>query len=229
MSYEDFFEGYRPRVKDGQMVYELTPGPLRRLVDKAHSAPEQLHVMVIDEINRADLSTVLGELLFLLEYRDEEIFPQYQPDKAFKLPKNLWFIGTMNTADRSIALVDTALRRRFHFVPFFPNHGPMKGLLERWLDKKDEEAWVGKLVAAVNKELADALGGDHLQLGASHFMKEGISSDPVLRRVWEYTIMPFIEEQFFDRTDQIRRFRLDQVRSRHGPQDASDDENPEAE
>ena len=231
MSYEDFFEGYRPKVANGQMVYELTPGPLRRLAERADSATDgQHHVMVIDEINRADLSTVLGELMFLLEYRDEEVFPQYRPDKSFKLPKNLWFIGTMNTADRSIALVDTALRRRFHFVPFFPNYGPMKGLLEKWLENKEEEAWVGEMVAKVNNELAKALGGDHLQLGASHFMTEGISDDAsgTLKRVWEYTIMPFIEEQFFDRPDQIDYFRLEQVRGRHAPRDRSDDENPEA-
>ncbi len=228
MSYEDFFEGYRPKVVNGQMIYELTPGPLLRLANRAASAPEQHHVMVIDEINRANLPMVLGELLFLLEYRNEEILPQYQPGKSFRLPENLWFIGTMNTADRSIALVDAALRRRFHFVPFFPNYGPMKGLLEKWLKAKEERAWVGQMVAKVNDELAKALGGDHLQLGASHFMKEGISSDSTLERVWKYTIMPFIEEQFFDKPEQIHRFRLKQVLSRHGPQGESDDGDAEA-
>lgn len=219
MSYEDFFEGYRPKVVNGQMTYELTPGPLRRLAAKAASATEQRHVMVIDEINRANLPTVLGELLFLLEYRDEEIFPQYQPDEPFRLPPNLWFIGTMNTADRSIALVDAALRRRFHFVPFFPNYGPMKGLLENWLKVKPEKAWVGRMVTKVNEDLVKALGGDHLQLGATHFMKAGISNlhSGELRRVWNYTIMPFIEEQFFDKPDQIAHFQLRQVLKRYGP------------
>lgn len=219
MSYEDFFEGYRPKVANGRMTYELTPGPLRRLAEKAASATEQRHVMVIDEINRANLPTVLGELLFLLEYREEDILPQYQPDKAFQLPPNLWFIGTMNTADRSIALVDAALRRRFHFVPFFPNYGPMKGLLEDWLKAEREEAWVGEMVAKVNEELVKALGGDHLQLGATHFMKSGISDldNGKLKRVWQYTIVPFIEEQLFDKPGQIARFQLQQVLKRHGP------------
>jgi 5-methylcytosine-specific restriction enzyme B len=90
--------------------------------------------MVIDELNRANLPRVFGELLFLLEYRNESVRTLYRPEDAFELPSNLWFIGTMNTADRSIALVDAALRRRFHFIPFFPNHGPMEGLLERWLE-----------------------------------------------------------------------------------------------
>lgn len=218
MSYEDFFEGYRPKVANGQMTYELTPGPLRRLAERAASAGEQRHVMVIDEINRANLPTVLGELLFLLEYRDEGVFPQYRPDETFQLPPNLWFIGTMNTADRSIALVDAALRRRFHFVPFFPNYGPMKDLLKDWLETEGEDAWVGKIVAKVNGELAKALGGDHLQLGATHFMKSGISDlgTGELKRVWNYTIMPFIEEQFFDKPEQISRFQLQQVLKRHG-------------
>src|SRR3546814_12424614 len=82
--------------------------------------------MIIDEINRANLPKVLGEMLFLLEYRHEAVRTLYRPDDTFELPKDLWFIGTMNTADRSIALIDAALRRRFHFVPFFPNSGPME-------------------------------------------------------------------------------------------------------
>ncbi|MCY3948996.1 MAG: AAA family ATPase, partial [Acidimicrobiaceae bacterium] len=103
-SYEDFFEGFRPQVKDGQMTYKLTAGPLVRLAERAAEHPDELHVMVIDEINRANLPRVLGELLYLLEYRDEWTQTQYRPDDGFELPSNLWFIGTMNTADRSIAL-----------------------------------------------------------------------------------------------------------------------------
>ena len=83
--------------------------------------------MIIDEINRGNLPRVLGELLFLLEYRDEEVETLYRTGEPFSLPENLWFIGTMNTADRSIALVDAALRRRFHFIRFFPDSGPMAG------------------------------------------------------------------------------------------------------
>ena len=221
-SYEDFFEGYRPAgTGDGGIRYELTPGPLARMAERASEAPDRQHVMIIDEINRGNLPRVLGELLFLLEYRDESVQTLYRPDEPFSLPENLWFLGTMNTADRSIALVDAALRRRFHFVPFFPDSGPMSGLLDRWLEREDEPAWVGHLVDAVNRELKEVLEGSHLLLGPSHFMKEyGSEADEQhqrLRRIWVYNIEPFIEDQFFGDPDQIERFRFDAVMARFGP------------
>ena len=138
----------------------------------------------------------------------------YQPEDRFDLPQNLWFIGTMNTADRSIALVDAALRRRFHFIPFFPNRPPMQGLLDRWLAANNEPDWVGELVAQVNDELERELGGPHLLLGPSHFMKQGID-DEEMRRIWQYNIEPFIEDQFFGDRQQIDYFRFDTVYERY--------------
>ena len=215
-SYEDFFEGFRPRVDDtGQMAYELAPGPLVRLAERAAEHPDELHVMVIDEINRANLPRVLGELLFLLEYRGETVNTQYRPDSKFSLPPNLWFIGTMNTADRSIALIDAAMRRRFHFVPFFPNRPPTAGLLGRWTQRNaPEQAWVAELLDGVNRELEQALGGDQLLIGPSHFMKRGLDEDS-LRRIWEYNIEPLIEDQLFGQQEVIGSFRFDAVRKRH--------------
>ena len=228
-SYEDFFEGYRPAgTGDGGIRYELTPGPLARMAKRASEAPEeQRYVMVIDEINRGNLPRVLGELLFLLEYRDQSVQTLYRPDTPFSLPKNLWFIGTMNTADRSIALVDAALRRRFHFVPFFPDSGAMEGLLGRWLAREIQPAWVGRLVDSVNDELKGDLEGSHLLLGPSHFMKD-YGSTPAdqrerLRRIWEYNIEPFIEDQFFGDPDRIQHYRFGDVFTRHGPADGSED------
>ena len=211
-SYEDFFEGYRPRANGGKMIYELTHGPLADMAKRAAAAPNRRHVMIIDEINRANLPKVFGELLFLLEYRDESVRTLYRPD--FELPRNLWFIGTMNTADRSIALVDAALRRRFHFIPFFPNRKPIAGLLDQWLEANDEPAWVGEFVAQVNDELKDALGGDDLLVGPSHFMKAGLDTEAV-RRIWEYNIEPFIEDQFFGNPAEIERFRFKNVYERY--------------
>ncbi|WP_420620596.1 McrB family protein [Candidatus Poriferisocius sp.] len=214
-SYEDFFEGYRPEADShGEMAYSLTPGPLALLAEKAAEAPGQRHVMVIDEINRANLPKVLGELLFLLEYRDENVSTLYRADDEFELPENLWFIATMNTADRSIALVDAALRRRFHFVPFFPNFGPMEGLLDRWLEKNGEPTWVGELVAHVNEELEQVLGGPHLQIGPSHFMKENLDKNSA-SRIWKYNIEPFIEDQLYGDQGQIEKYRFDNVYRRH--------------
>ena len=222
-SYEDFFEGYRPAgaTDDGGIRYELTHGPLARMAERASAAPEQLHVMVIDEINRGNLPRVLGELLFLLEYRNERVQTLYRPDTPFSLPANLWFIGTMNTADRSIALVDAALRRRFNFLRFFPDSGAIKGLLGRWLARENQPTWVGRLVDAVNDELKGDLEGSHLLLGPSHFMKD-YGPTPAeqrerLRRIWEYNIEPFIEDQFFGDPDRIQHYRFDAVFARHGP------------
>lgn len=213
-SYEDFFEGYRPETDTaGAMIYRLQKGPLADLADRAAEAPHRRHVMVIDEINRANLPKVLGELLFLLEYRDTAIRTLYRPDEPFELPENIWFIGTMNTADRSIALIDAAMRRRFHFVPFFPENGAMKDLLGRWLAREGEPEWVGRLVSGVNAELAEALGGPDLQLGASHFMQSGLDVD-ALERIWRYDIEPFIEDQFFGDADRIEFFRFPQVYGR---------------
>ena len=217
-SYEDFFEGFRPQVDDdGQMTYELTPGPLVRLAKRAAENPDERHVMVIDEINRANLPRVLGELLYLLEYRDEWTQTQYRPVDGFVLPSNLWIIGTMNTADRSIALIDAAMRRRFDFVPFFPNRPPTQGLLRRWTQKHaPSQAPIADLLKEVNSELEQALGGDHLLIGPSHFMKRNLGTE-ALRRIWEYNIEPLIEDQLFGQQEVINKFRFGAVWARFGP------------
>ena len=135
-TYEDFFEGLRPAVTTaGQVTYQRTAARSSRSPRRPHEheAEDRTFVLVIDEINRANLPKVFGELLFLLEYRNKSVRTLYRPDEPFQLPANLYFIGTMNTADRSIALIDAAMRRRFHFVPFFPHEGMMKDLLRRWL------------------------------------------------------------------------------------------------
>ena len=121
-----------PHWKGGQAGFKLRDGPLLRAAKLARQEPDAKHFLVIDEINRGSLAKVFGELYFLLEYRDSEMTLQYS-DEPFTLPSNLYIIGTMNTADRSIALVDLALRRRFYFVEFHPDDEPVKGVLRRWL------------------------------------------------------------------------------------------------
>lgn len=118
-TYEDFFEGYRPVGGDDAGVkFELVPGPLREMAREAAENPARPYLLIVDEINRGNVAKVFGELYFLLEYRGDKIELQYSRDEQFQLPRNMFFVGTMNTADRSIALVDSALRRRFYFVGF---------------------------------------------------------------------------------------------------------------
>ena len=154
-SYEDFFEGYRPEQNDGggPLSFRLRHGPLREISEVARAAPDRPHLLVIDEINRGNIAKIFGELYFLLEYRERAIRLQYSPGEELSLPRNLFFIGTMNTADRSIALVDSALRRRFYFVPFLPQESPVRDVLSAWLagHRLDEEP--ARLLGELNRLL----------------------------------------------------------------------------
>ena len=212
-SYEDFFEGLRPRVTGaGQVTYQRTEGPLADIAGKAASDPDRRYVLVIDEINRANLPKVFGELLFLLEYRNEPVQTLYRPTEPFQLSENLLLIGTMNTADRSVALIDAAMRRRFHFVPFFPHSGAMKDLLRRWLRSGGGRLEVADFLEAVNAELV-GLVGEHLLIGPSHFMRTDLS-DRALERIWTYNVFPLIEEQMWGNVEEIDRWRWESVRRR---------------
>ena len=207
-SYEDFVEGFRPTLTDeGRAGFKLTKGPLRRIAEKARDNPNATYILVIDEINRGNVSKVLGELYFLLEYRNEKVTLQYRNDETFILPKNLWLIGTMNTTDRSIALVDAALRRRFYFFGFFPDEAPIAGLLERWLGRNGSDAkWVSDLVSVANKKLKDR----HLGIGPSHFMKLGLTEGKV-RFIWEQAVLPYLAEQFFGDEERLKEFGFDRL------------------
>lgn len=209
-SYEDFVEGFRPKTVDGQLSYEVVDGPLKRIAEKALQRPDVTHVLVIDEFNRALVSKVLGELYFLLEYRDTELRLQYS-DTPFTLPKNLVLIATMNTADRSIALVDAALRRRFHFIGFYPDQPPVAGLLRTFLrdHKLDNMSWLPDAIDAANALVADR----HLGLGPSHFLDEQLTEEQV-EMVWEHSVMPYFEEQFLDDPEQLRQFELASIRAK---------------
>ena len=166
------------------------------------------HFLIIDEINRGNLAKVFGELYFLLEYRDRSIRLQYS-DEPFSLPKNLYIIGTMNTADRSIALVDLALRRRFHFVDFHPDKPPIQGLLERWLNSKAPDmAWIANVVNRANRKLDDW----HAAIGPSYFMKARLD-DKKVEMIWEHNVLPYIEERLFGERERLADFELNKLRS----------------
>lgn len=211
-SYEDFVQGYRPITSaDGSLSYEIKPGPLMRMSTLARELPDFEHVLLIDEINRGNLPKILGELLYLLEYRNDEVALMYGEDGLrFSLPKKLLIIGTMNTADRSIALVDSALRRRFHFIPLFPGQHPLQGILRRWLEQNvPKMSYVADIVDHLNAKLRERFG-PHLQLGHSYFMR-GDLSEVVLQRIWLYDVMPFLEEQLFGHDEELREFKLDRL------------------
>ena len=213
-TYEDFFEGFRPTADStGGLSYTLSPGPLRLIATEAANNPDEPYVLVIDEINRANLPKVFGELLFLLEYREQSARLLYEPDEAFQLPRNLFISGTMHTVDRSVGLLDAAMRRRFHFVPFVPDlagRSPISQVLTRWVAENDELETLPEIVDKVNNQLRALLGGDHLLLGPSYFMKAGIDEEQ-LRRVWRFQIEPLIEDLFFGQSEHAAQFHFDQV------------------
>jgi MoxR-like ATPase len=206
-AYEDFVEGYRPRLLNGQPGFELMPGPLRRIATEAAAKHDATFVLLIDEINRGNVAKVFGELYYLLEYREEKMSLQYSAQPV-ELPSNLWIIGTMNTADRSIALVDAALRRRFHFVPFYPDRPPVEGLLRRWLNAhKPELEWVADVVDRANEEL----GSSHMAIGPSHFLRQDLTEKWV-GLIWEHSVLPYIAEQYFGDDARLEAFDLKRLR-----------------
>lgn len=192
-AYEDFFEGYRPVGSEGgQVRFELLPGPLREMASEAASNPTKPYLLIIDEINRGNVAKVFGELYFLLEYRDRKIQLQYSRGEQFALPENLFVIGTMNTSDRSIALVDSALRRRFYFAGFLPTEEPIKSVLANWLEANGLQPEP----ASILEQLNEAIGDSDFSIGPSYFMtRTGVAPD--VERVWTHAIKPLLEEHFY--------------------------------
>ena len=234
-AYEDFVQGFRPVVADSQQPgFAITDGPLLRAAEAARDEPQEKHFLIIDEINRGNLAKVFGELFFLLEYRNRAIRLQYQSDEDddFSLPENLYIIGTMNTADRSIALMDLALRRRFYFVDFDTSVEPIKGLLRRWLDANDlgHMEWVAEVVDHAN----DVLNDQNAALGPSYFMRKGADGTPALteedvEHIWKHSILPYIEERRFGDRKAREEFDLGKLRSevaRRGDQQPGAPETP---
>ncbi|MFC8423466.1 DUF4357 domain-containing protein [Streptomyces sp. NPDC057236] len=195
-SYEDFFEGFRPQEdpETREVAFRLTAGPLRELADLA-SREGNRHIpyfLIIDEINRANLAKVFGELYFLLEYRNRSVRLTYSGDD-FALPPNLFVIGTMNTADRSIALVDAAMRRRFAFVELSPRTEPTSGLLRRWLEREGRDTEPADLLDALNARIDDP----DFRIGPSYLMKKGVYREGGLERTWRTKILPLLEEHHY--------------------------------
>jgi 5-methylcytosine-specific restriction protein B len=193
--YEDFVEGLRPTVMNGQMAFQAKDGVFKALCQQAASSPDHQHFLVLDEINRSDLPRVFGELLTGLEMdkRGMEIVLPLSGSKL-RIPRNIFLIGTMNTADRSISLLDAALRRRFSFIELMPDSAQL-GLrrvgtlaLAPWLD-------------ALNTRLRHHLKRDarNLQVGHAYLMPmHPITSMADLAGVLREDIIPLLEEYCYD-------------------------------
>lgn len=211
-SYEDFFEGYRPTAVDdsGRVGFALTPGPFRKVVDAARENPSVPQILIIDEINRANLAKVFGELYFLLEYRDRAIDLMYasgDEGRDFSLPRNVYVIGTMNTADRSIALVDAAMRRRFAFLSLHPSDPHLRPVLREWLVREGLPTLAADLLDVLNQRVPDR----DFAIGPSYVMRrDEVGTEAGLARIWRTSILPLLEELHYGEAgfDVERRYGL---------------------
>jgi 5-methylcytosine-specific restriction protein B len=207
-SYEDFIQGIRPQSQNGSLTYPLVPGRFLEFCEKAKSC-QGLCVLIIDEINRANLAQVFGELMYLLEYRDKKICLAGSSE-PFSIPENVRIIGTMNTADRSIALVDHALRRRFAFIELRPNYD----VLRRYHEKKKTGFQVDGLIETL-KRLNNAIANKHYEIGISFFLTENLAEE--LEDIWQMEIEPYLEEYFYDQLDKVDEFRWDNIKQQVCP------------
>jgi 5-methylcytosine-specific restriction protein B len=208
-SYEDFVEGFRP-TDDGSGPARLTvsPGPLKRISEQAQANPRRPHVLVIDEINRANIAKVFGELYFLLEYRDRAIELLYSAGEQFSLPANLFIIGTMNTADRSIALLDAAMRRRFVFLSMDSGEPALTGILARWCTANGRSPALAVLRDRINATMAENRLDPALAFGPSYFMRPGLDRPEPLRRLWQRELLPMLKEHHYGDPNALATYRF---------------------
>lgn len=195
-SYEDFIQGYRP-TDDG---FKLINGPFYEFCIKADRDPENDYFFIIDEINRGNLSKIFGELLMLIEAdkRGHKIKILYS-DIPFSVPKNLYLIGMMNTADRSLAMIDYALRRRFSFFEFEPAFDS-EGFesLKELHNNEDYNKLISEIKSINEMIRVDSSLGDGCAIGHSFLCPEGKIDEEWLRSVIEYDLIPLIKEYWFD-------------------------------
>lgn len=205
-AYEDFVQGLRPDPEN-RGEFRIADGPLVKLADLARQDPEHDYVLIIDEINRANLPAVFGELYFLLEYRGDEVTMTY--GDQFSLPPNLRIIGTMNTADRSITAVDAALRRRFFVVDVRPGQTPLDETLPTWLDTHAADLdWLTQLLTTANEKIGDR---DRM-IGPSHFMTAPLS-EKAAKRAWEHSVVPTLTELFYAQPERLKELRFDALKA----------------
>lgn len=204
-SYEDFIMGYRPS-KDNS--FEIKAGPFYKFCKEAEEDSENKYFFIIDEINRGNLSKIFGELLMLIESdkRGEPLKLLYK-DEQFSVPKNVHIIGMMNTADRSLAMIDYALRRRFAFYEFIPAFE--KDSFKDYRIEKSNTKFDSLIdsIISLNKAIsADNSLGDGFRIGHSYFYTEDIVEDNWLEYVVNYEVIPLLKEYWFDEPERIKEW-----------------------
>lgn len=201
-AYEDFMQGIRPSTNDdGSLNYPMIPGRLVEFCKEAEKRNGKC-ILIIDEINRANISKVFGEIMYLLEYRDRTI--PLSSGGSFGIPSNVRIIGTMNTADRSIALVDYALRRRFAFIALHPMYEVLRNF------HSDSDFPVDNLIQIIqqlNKKIADY----HYEVGITFFLSRTINED--IKDIWKMEIEPYLEEYFFDQEQTVNEYRWEKIKT----------------
>ena len=204
-AYQDFMQGIRPAVTDSKLRYENVAGVFKTFCAEAQELNGRC-VLVIDELNRANLSRVFGELMYLLEYRNETV--ELPGGGHFHIPENVRIIGTMNTADRSIALVDYALRRRFAFIRMAPDYDVLRRA------HADASFDVSGLIEVL-QELNSEIGDPHYEIGISFFLVDNLETE--VEDIWRMEIEPYLEEYFFDNLAKAAPFGWAKVKDRiHG-------------
>lgn len=204
-SYEDFMMGYKP-VEDG---FELKYGIFYRFCQKAANQPDKEFFFIIDEINRGNMSKIFGELLMLIEkdYRGTKMTLAYN-ELPFSVPKNLYIIGMMNTADRSLAMIDYALRRRFSFFeiePGFDSQGFIS--YQNGLNSETLDELISKVKELNRKIAADKSLGRGFCIGHSYFCGRDVCTDEWLHSVVDYDILPMLSEYWFDDENEFQRWK----------------------
>jgi 5-methylcytosine-specific restriction protein B len=203
-TYEDFMQGIRPQSQNDQLIYPIVPGRFLEFCTKAESR-QGTCVIIIDEINRANLSQVFGELMYLLDDRDRTV--KLASGEEFRIPTNVRIIGTMNTADRSIALVDNALRRRFAFIPVYPNYEVL-----RQYHHREETGFPVDKLSSILEDVNRAINNKHYQLGISFFLTKTLAED--IPDIWQMEIEPYLEEYFFDNLEKMDEFLWENIKNK---------------
>lgn len=220
--YEEFVEGLRPENISGELIFTVKEGSFKEFTQRASADPEKNYYLVLDEMNRTDLTKVFGELIYSIENtkRGEYIELSVSKDR-FTVPNNLYIIGTMNNADKSVSLIDLALRRRFGFINLETDYDLINQVIKENSMIEDEEEDIeaenplveseiniSDWLVSLNERIIKTLGseGRDLQIGHSYFLSKGavITEPSQLVDIMKYEIIPLLEEYTYRNTEQLK-------------------------